>query len=275
MTASEKYCRNVTKEASSTFYLASLLFPPQQRRDIWALYAFARLHDDFADDLTDTEKAQLLFTQTRETLADREVPHSELLWPEFRRVIDTHQIDMKYVSDLLDGLESDLAFTQPKDKAELHHYSYQVAGTVGALCTQTFGVRGKETIEHAVNLGIAMQLTNIIRDVAPDLARNRVYLPVSMMAEHDLTQQTLTENVAETRVRAVLAELAADAEALYMASVPHINDLPKDCQHAVRSATALYRGILQKVISLDYDVSDRVRLNLASKLGVVAKSRKN
>ena len=272
LTSSYAYCRRITRRASSTFYLASLLFDAPTRRDIQTLYAFCRIADDIADDESLHERDKLNRLQAmKQAVALRTItPEPIELWPAIWEVIDRYKLPRKELKDVLRGVASDIAFEQPKSIAELDEYSYLVAGVVGELSARILGASKPATFLAAQQLGIAMQYTNIIRDIEPDLTLGRVYIPESVMIEAGVTRKMLEARVMNDNIMAALEILAQRADDLYKAAEPGIDDLEAVYRQPVRAAAELYRSILERAKQKRYNVfAGRIRLNRLEKLGLV------
>ncbi len=270
-----RYCRRVTRQASSTFYLASRMFARDVRRDLYAVYAFCRIADDIADapGLSTLERQQELDLLLH-TLKTERYSEGDLLWPAFFDVIGRHAIPITYFNELLEGVRADISPFEVKTLADLDRYSYLVAGTVGLMCTHILGQPDKQTLQGAKQLGIAMQYTNIMRDVSADAAIERVYLPSVVMKRHGLSRKDVLAGQNEEALRSVLAELAQRAQLCYDQAERAIHDLAPGNQRPVRIALNLYRGILNRIEQNHFSVyNKRIRLSLPLKLMVAIKTR--
>lgn len=272
LTQSYRACRRITARASSTFYLASLLFEGPIRRDIQVLYAYCRVADDIVDasSLIDTQKRTQLAAMERAITTGKPVDVEPEIWPAVRAIQAKYQLPQRELLDILKGVGSDIKFTQPKTLAELDQYSYYVAGVVGLLSARILGAKKVSTFRGARQLGIAMQYTNIIRDVAADHALERIYIPKSVMREYGVKPAMLEQFPQAPELVAALTRLTEQAEKYYAEADVAIQDLKPSYQKPVRVATALYRGVLDRVKQKRYTVLDgRVRLNRFDKLAVV------
>lgn len=270
MKQSYQACRRVTAQASSTFYLASLLFQTRTRHDIQALYAFCRVADDIADSAElSVAKKRAQIQAMRQGVTTRKLPTVEAeIWPAFWQVIDRYDLPQKELLEVLEGVESDIEFAQPQTLRDLDRYSYYVAGVVGILSARILGVTTKTGFESAKNLGIAMQYTNIIRDVASDSSLKRTYIPANVLKKHNLPQDISSADNSD--YRQAVAELCERAEDFYDKAEPGLMEIPAQHRKPVRVAFQLYRGILERVKQKQYNVSiGRIRLNRLSKLQVV------
>ena len=229
-----------------SFRWASTFLNRAQRRRVATLYAFCRA----VDDLVDSNRA---VSDAREELermlvALQAEPEGESLWPEdylwFRALCFECDIDFRVVRELVSGMLSDLDVVRFQSDAELVRYCYRVAGTVGLMMCAVFDVRDARAWRHAVDLGIAMQMTNIVRDVLEDARASRVYLPAPRLRTHGVTAGELIEGVADpTAVSVVVRDLLAWSERYYRSADAGMRFLPSRARWAVLIASRLYRGI--------------------------------
>ncbi len=267
---SYRACRRVTAEASSTFSLASLLFRRTIRKDIQALYAFCRVADDVADSIAlsvASKKTQI--RAMRQAITRRKLPLiAPDIWPAVWQVADRYALPEEELLEVLSGVGSDIEFTQPRTLRDLDRYSYYVAGVVGVLSARILGVTHKKGFCAAKNLGIAMQYTNVIRDVISDTSLKRTYIPVSLMKKYGIKQ--VDDMEASQALQAALAELCARAEDFYRKAKLGLAYLPAQHRKPVLVAYWLYHGILERVKQKQYNISTgRVRLSRYDKLQVV------
>ncbi|MBX9705497.1 MAG: squalene/phytoene synthase family protein, partial [Gammaproteobacteria bacterium] len=175
----QQYCEEKTAKSGSSFYYSFMFLPKDRREAITALYAFCREVDDIADECTDFTIAQTKLNWWRteiESLYEGKPQHpvsKALLNP-----IKTYQLDAEHFIEVIDGMEMDLKFNRYEDFKQLQLYCYRVASVVGLLTAQILGFSNRKTLKYAHDLGMAFQLTNIIRDVGEDARRNRIYLPL-------------------------------------------------------------------------------------------------
>jgi phytoene synthase len=189
-------------------------------------------------------------------------------------VRDRYLVPQQYVEELVDGCETDLTVSRYESWDQLARYCYCVASTVGLISMHVIGVVGDDPALfersrlHAVNLGIALQLTNILRDIGEDLGRGRIYLPQEDMRRFGYTESELRAGIVNDRFRDLMRFEIARANALYDASLPAIANLKADGRTAVGAAALLYRGILDRIIDNDFDVfRRRACLSLQDKVG--------
>lgn len=238
---------------SKTFYFATSLLPAARRRSVRALYAFCRA----TDDLVDVHHATA--AQVKEWRAAASRPQEQqtdpvlYAWAAVRR---HYAIDPRYEDELVTGVELD---TEPRRYAtweELENYCYHVASTVGLLSMPIVGLRKGITFEqaapYAIKLGIALQLTNILRDVGGDARNGRVYLPESDLAMFGLTREDILAHVQDERFDALMKFEIKRARKLYQEAMPGIAMLSLSGQLAVGTAALLYRAILDEIEAIHY-----------------------
>ncbi len=273
--ASFAYCRKVTRRASSTFYLASRMFAPGVRNDLCAIYAFCRIADDIADapGLKQQDRRQELSLLTH-TLKSERYSEGDELWPALLDTLARHKVPKTYFYELLEGMEQDIAPFEVKTYRDLERYSYLVAGTVGVMCVYVLGQPSQKALAAAKQLGIAMQITNILRDVSADAAIGRVYLPSDLLARHNLSRKQVLQAQNQAALAQVLKELAARAEQKYDLAAAGLPYLTPANRRPVQIALNLYRSILRRIEQKHYNVyNTRIRLSLVAKLMVVVRTR--
>lgn len=251
-------------EHARTFRFATRFLPGHYRDATIRLYAFFRSLDDLVDESPDDAGSK---DSIRAELAEWEQwfgrnqaasPPRPDLGMALEPVISTYQIPSYLFLDFLEGLKADVDPVTPTNRADVEHYSYQVASTVGIAMAYVFGSTTPAAIEAARKLGIAMQLTNILRDVGGDAARSRVYLPVSLLSEHDLTADDVFAqwqggNGPDRRLVRVLQVMSGWADECYAAGIDGIRLLPRDVQMPILVAARLYQQILQQLDANEYD----------------------
>lgn len=240
------HCREITQQAKSSFALAFSTLPAGRQASLHAIYAFCRTADDIADgDRPDKQSALTMFRERlHRALSGR--PEDALL-TALADTVFRFRIPKRYLDEILDGVLHDLATVRYADFEELRRYCYGVASAVGLACLYVFGFRRPEAHQAAEDLGIAMQLTNILRDVGEDAARGRVYLPADDLArfgvrESDIASRKPTPEFAElVRFEAARArEYFARGERL----VPMVARISRPCPAVI---AAVYRALLDRI----------------------------
>lgn len=268
-----RLCRRITRHHARTFSFASACLPRPTRRHAYAVYGFCRWADNGVDDARDRAEAAGRLDRAREAL---DLAYSRAPAPpglaEFRRTARLRSIPRRLFDDLLDGMEMDLDITRYADFAALDRYCYRVAGVVGLMMTHVFGYRSDRCLPHALALGTAMQLTNILRDIAEDHRMGRIYLPLDELARFGLTEADLAEGRVDDRFRALMRFQVDRARRYYAESEAGIPWLSGDSSRlTVRVMGRLYGGILGAIERQGYDVfRARARVSTPRKLATLA-----
>lgn len=267
-------CRAAIKTGSKSFYAASLLLPSRLRDPAYALYAFCRLSDDAVDlregDLAGKREAVArLYERLRRAYAG--MPYDAAADRALADTVQAYAIPRALPEALLEGLAWDAEGRRYQTLSELRAYGARVAGAVGAMMAALMGARSAADAARACDLGVAMQLTNIARDVGEDARAGRVYLPLDWLAAEGISPEALIADPRPTRaLKRVIARLLAEAEALYRRSEPGIAALPFACRPAIWSARKLYAEIGAEVARADHDaVTQRAVVSKARKLALL------
>jgi len=265
-----EHCRRIAA-TSRTFYWGSLFVPQPRRCALWAIYAFCRTVDDIADNGGDQDMARAAIDCWRQALARAyrgQADHPIMIaWED---ALAAHAIPIQPALDLLDGVESDLSRTRYATFAELYTYSYRVAGTVGLLTLPVFGYQDDRAPGAAIALGIAMQLTNILRDVGEDARRGRIYLPQEDLERFGYSERDLLAGVINDAFLGLLDFQIGRAEDYYRLARPGIVLLDAESRLAVMLSYELYRRILGRIRRNKYDVfTKRAFVPMPEKLFVV------
>lgn len=242
------WCEDVIRRNSHSFYRAFSLLPSQKRQGVYALYAFCRQADDCVDRDASREQLERLHDDLGRFFRGH-VP-DEPLWRALDAVFATFPMDETPFFDMVEGQRRDLSFRQPETMQDLEEYGYYVAGSVGLmllplLCTQA--PVGEGLRESAVALGVAMQLTNILRDVGEDLDHGRVYLPLEVLEEASYSLERLRAHVIDPAFRSLWETVAYRSEELYRPMERDVFELDDDSRLSTLSSLYLYRGILNQV----------------------------
>lgn len=247
-------CARITSRHSRTFFLASSLLPDGKRQAMRALYAFCRLSDDMVDRPgSGSENALACWRRTSLRMQPSCDPVA-MAWADTQY---RYKIPYRYVEQLLDGIARDLHQQRYATFAELTSYAYAVASTVGLMSMHIIGFANNLAIPYAIKLGIALQITNILRDVGEDWRAGRLYLPMEEMAAYGLSETDLKTGEVNDRWRAFLRFQIARNRRLYAEARPGIGLLHHDGRFAVSAASELYSAILDDIEAHDYDVFQR------------------
>jgi 15-cis-phytoene synthase len=261
----------LTRQHAKTFYFASRFLPLEQRRAAYAVYAICRISDDSVDEQEGFQSRDSLDEARRGIEAaygGGALPSD--VWYAFRATVERYAIPKHYFDELLDGMEMDLAKNRYADFDELYRYCYRVAGVVGLIMLKLFGQRDPSAPEHAVQLGVAMQLTNILRDIKEDLSKGRVYLPQEEMARFGVSEGDLALGQVTDRLRDLLAFQVARARDYYSRAAQGIQMIAESRSRFVALAMKeIYAGILHEIERSSYDIfAQRARVSDSKKLRI-------
>jgi phytoene synthase len=251
------YCRVVVRANSRTFELACRLLPPHKRRAAHALYAFCRATDDLVDKTRLVSDTEGLIAAWRSRLsasfhsAHDPVP---LAWADTQA---RSCIPHGYADQLIDGIMRDINQQRYQTFGELAEYCYGVASTVGLMVMYIVGFGSDGAVPYAIKLGVALQLTNILRDVGEDWANGRLYLPLTELAEFGLGEADIESGYVGDAWRAFMRFQIGRVRQLYREAHPGIQLLDSDGRLAIGAAAGLYRAILDDIEAHDYDVFHR------------------
>ena len=281
--ASYAECRRVARGAASNFYYAFFMLPRAKRDALCALYAFMRLVDDVSDAEGPAARSPESIAVRRVALArwrnllDRAVAGGQSLHPILPAFADTlrrYQIPPRYFHDLISGAEMDLTETRYATFERLQEYCYRVAGTVGLICLSVFGSDDAHAPELAERLGIAFQLTNILRDVRGDLELGRIYLPEEELARFGCSAEDLARGVVTPPLRELLRLQAERAWRFYADGAPLVARIHPDSRAALWALIRIYSTLLARIEERNFDVfSGRVRLTTPEKTSILVRAR--
>lgn len=236
------YSRDVLSTHARSFRWASKFLPAEGRDDAAVVYAFCRLVDDTADEADSEERALVeLNILEEEVTGERD---ARPIVTAFLDVAARRDMDVRSAVELIAGVRSDLGEVLVADDAELLRYCYRVAGTVGLMMCSILGVSDREAYPHAIDLGVAMQITNICRDVLEDAGRGRVYVPEDRLRAVGVTHQDILDGTADrAAVATVVVDLLQLAESYYESADLGMRYIPTRSRLAIVVAGRLYRGI--------------------------------
>jgi phytoene synthase len=276
LSASNEACRRLTQHHAKTFYFASHVLPAQKRRDAYAVYAFCRHVDDQIDLAPDEESRLRALADLSHLLHSAYLPEEQGLALEtslpwlraFRETIRRRNIPAIYFEDLLKGVEMDRGQVRLQNWEELDLYCYRVASVVGLIMVHVLTEPAPELLKPARDLGTAMQLTNILRDIAEDWERDRLYLPANELEKFGLTVDDFAQKRMSEPFRAMMRFQIGRARAYYANAEPGIVKLPPDgSRYCARLMSTVYGGILDEIERADYQVfKGRVRVSLPRKI---------
>ena len=254
----DDYCQRKAAASGSSFYYSFLFLPAEQRRAILALYAFCREVDDVVDQCQDPGVARLKLQWWREEVGrafqgSPQHPVTQALQPQLER----YNLPEEYFQEILDGMEMDLTQTRYTDFSSLALYCYRAAGVVGLLAAEIFGYQDRATLKYATELGTALQLTNILRDVREDAQRGRIYLPQDELRTAGVREEDILQGVSTPELRDLLAQQAGRAREYYQRAEQLLPEVDRACQRSGLIMAAIYRTLLDELEADGFRVLER------------------
>jgi len=260
-------CRDATRHHAKTFYFASHFLRKRQRGHAYAVYAYCRYIDDLIDEPEDPEitpSADLLFEENERFLRGT---HSAPFTEAFARTCEERRIPSVLLDELVRGCCRDRGRVRIENRNDLWEYCYLVASVVGLMMSRVFGISRQDAYGKAVEMGLAMQLTNILRDIAEDYEKDRIYLPVDELEARDLSVEELIRCGPSPEWKDYLRELIATTRDLYRSAEGGLPDIvdPRGRKTA-RIMGRVYGGILAEIERSDYDIRRRHFVSLPRKI---------
>ena len=239
--------QQITKESRSNLALAFISLGEEQRRDITTFYAFCRLIDDIADstELANSEKAERL-TTWRRALSQPQSDEPPLA-PEIRALIAKYRLTPAMLEEIIAGVEMDLSISRYQTFEELRLYCYRVASAVGLVSIEIFGYKNPQCREYAIELGLALQTTNIIRDVGKDLTTGRVYLPQDELAQFSYSEAELLDRTYNERFVALMEFQAARSREFFHRAAELLPQEDRRSMVAAEIMASVYRSLLTRI----------------------------
>ena len=281
-------CVALTKERARNFHFAFSVLPPERYRGICALYAFTRTADDLSDDEPEPRRALAAAQAWREAFAralagdfpaPAAAPGSESLpaaayeiLPALADTMRRYSIPPQYMHELITGTEMDARQKRYEKWEDTYRYCYRVASVIGIMTIHVFGCSDPRGIPLAEKTGIAFQMTNILRDLAEDAGRGRIYLPLEDLRAHAVSEEELLAAKDSPAIRRLVKFEAARAQEYYLAAPALLPLIAGESRDALGSLVAIYQRLLQEIERRDYDVlSSRVTLSKAEKMRLAAR----
>ena len=267
------HCQRVTKENARNFYYTFRPMPAEKRQAMYAVYAYCRLCDDIADGELPIDEKYDGFAEVRRNLEASEPSGDDA--PMYRALHDAaarYQIPYRHFEEILQGVEMDMVKSRFASFDELQDYCYMVASVVGLVCIRIFGYEDPKARAYAVDMGLAMQLTNILRDVKEDAERGRIYIPMDEMSRFDYTEGELERGALTDGFRSLMAYQAERARGYFESSRALFPLISADARTCPRLMHATYSGILERIEQAGFDVfSQRIGLSTGAKLLLLTK----
>lgn len=272
--AAFEHARRITAYYSKSFYFSARMLPSEQRWATYALYGFCRYCDNLIDVPRRRTKSDLLreiqFVAEELQIAYNTSESEHPVIRAFILVAKSYGIPIAYPLDLLKGVAMDIQQTRYKTFDDLSLFCYRAAAVVGLMMTHVLGYKDDRAFDYAKQLGIAMQLTNILRDVKEDKEMGRIYLPQTELVQFGVSERHIFDEIMTPQLRALMKFQVERAERYYAEAIPGISLLNTDSQYAIHSAAKIYRGILRKIEARDYNpFLGRVFVPSIEKMGIL------
>lgn len=268
-----EYCQQIARSKARNFYYAFRTLPSRKRRAIHAVYAFCRVCDDIADEERPLDEKRRLLAQTRDKLAwGRDGAAPDPVFTALKDTADTFDIPARLLEEVIDGVEMDLTQDRYQSFEDLKGYCYKVASAVGLICIEVFGYTDSRAKWYAVDLGIGMQLTNILRDMKEDAQLGRIYLPLDDLDSFGYAESDLVEGKVNDAFRDLMAHQVRRARS-YLASgrrlMPLVSPEARACPAVL---VGVYSSILDHIEASGFDVyRERIGLSTSEKILLMAR----
>jgi len=266
----EEYCQQKAAASGSSFYYSFLFMPPEKRRAITAFYAFCREVDDIADECRDVGLARTKLAWWRTEVANLFAGHPRHpVSQALASFVTTGGLTESAFAEIIDGMEMDLTHHRYTDFAALERYCHRVAGVVGQVSATLFGYSDPRTLDYAHDLGLAFQLTNIIRDVGEDARANRIYLPQDELRHFGVASEDLLAGRTSDAFRELMAFQARRARGYYERAFATLPAADRKAQRAGLVMAAIYRTLLDEIEAERFAVlNQRISLTPLRKLWI-------
>lgn len=251
--AAYRQAEKITSEHSKSFYFASALLPEEKRSAVRALYAFCRIVDDIVDESTDAE-CEIQLDYWRRMVETASFSEGDLVAAAWADTLARYHIPRNYALQLIDGVARDLTQTRYQTFDELATYCYSVASTVGLMSMYIVGFHSNKAVPYAIKLGVALQMTNILRDVGEDYQSGRLYLPREELIFYGIREEDIGEGRVTDHWRQFMKFQIDRTRQLYDESWEGVKMLKREGHLAIGAASVFYQGILDQIEKNDYDV---------------------
>lgn len=270
----DEYCQQKAAQSGSSFYYSFLFLPMERRRAIMALYAFCREVDDTVDECSDTAVARSKLVWWRNELAAMFAGKpTHPVTQALQSHVETYDLKAEHLAAIVDGMEMDLNQTRYLDFAGLKNYCWHVAGVVGILSAKIFGATKEETLQYAEKLGLAFQLTNIIRDVGDDARKGRIYLPVDELQRFNVTAADILNARHSENFEKLMRFQAERAQRAYDEAIALLPAQDRRAQRPGLIMSAIYRALLDEIERDGFHVlNQRISLTPIRKLWLAWKT---
>jgi len=273
----EEYCQEQAATSGSSFYYSFLFLPANQRQAITAVYAFCREVDDIVDECSEINTAITKLNWWRDEI--QRVFHGQAQHPvgiALSQSVKEFNLDEKHFHSIIDGMLMDTQQARYQSFDELAIYCYRVAGVVGLLAIEIFGYNQPSTQQYAENLGLAFQLTNILRDVKEDASRGRIYLPLDELKKFKVSEQDIINGEINDKLRELFKFQAQRADHYYQQAYQHLAKQDRFQQRSGLIMAAIYHSLLERIEKCHYDVfSKPIRISALRKLWIAWRTYRN
>ncbi|NOY67817.1 MAG: presqualene diphosphate synthase HpnD [Gammaproteobacteria bacterium] len=270
----DQYCQKKTSESGSSFYYSFLFLTHEKRQAITAVYTFCREADDIVDECTDPNTAETKLNWWREeiqNLFSNKPSHPVTL--ALSDALKIFDLQKDHFDEILNGMQMDLHITQYQTFNDLLLYCHRAAGVVGLLATEIFGYNNKDTLTFAENLGIAFQLTNIIRDIKEDALRGRVYLPQEDLIKFNVTEDDLRLTSTKDSVKKLIQFQIERTKEYYKKAFSHLPDEDRSKQRSAVIMSSIYKTILTEIEKDDFRIMEhKIKLTPLRKFWIAWKT---
>lgn len=273
----DEYCQDRAAKSGSSFYYSFLFLPPEQRKAITAVYAFCREVDDIVDECSEEQIARVKLQWWRDTIrntfaGDPQHPVQKALVP----AIKLFGLPQEYFLELIDGMEMDLNHNRYANFEELSLYCYRVAGVVGLLAAKIFGYQNPAVLDYAKNLGTAFQLTNILRDVREDAARNRIYIPQDELKQFGVNEDDILNYRTNGNIQKLLQHQSERAKNYYEKAFEFLPEQDRYTQRSGLIMAAIYLHTLEAIEKDNFRVLEgKISLTPINKLWLAWKTARS
>ncbi len=253
-----QYCQQKAAASGSSFYYSFLFLPDEKRRAITALYAFCREVDDVVDECSDPALAHAQLAWWRKEIdAIYQGTPQHPVTRAIASILPRFRLSREHLNDIIDGMEMDLRYNRYPNFAALKEYCHRVAGVVGMLSAEIFGYRDPRTLEYAADLGLAFQLTNIIRDVGEDARRDRIYLPLDELERYGVSAADIPERRESDNLQRLMEFQIERALGCYRSAMDKLPAVDRAAQRPGIVMAAIYRTLLEEIKADGCHVLDR------------------
>jgi len=252
-----KFNRRLLQIYSKSFYMSTLLLPRSRRKAVYALYGFCRYMDNLVDKPRNRFKEELIqeihSLEKELQIAYRSGESEHPVLCSFIQTVRDYQIPIKHPLELCKGILMDVDHQHYPNFQDLYLFCHRVAGVVGLMMTHVLGYTSDKAFDYAVKLGIAMQLTNILRDIQEDKNNGRIYLPLDEMEQFNVPKSDILQENVTPELKKLIQFSVDRAHRYYQEANPGIEMLIPSCRFAIYSASDIYRNILHEIESNDYN----------------------